>query len=97
MTTPAAETKRTPAPARREWAPRIWEGCDFFAWLRLLARNRFAVHPSYGYIAVIVTFVSACHTALRLVQATLYGNRVARTRLRHAPVFIIGHWRAGTT
>ena len=57
MTTATAKTER--ANRRHEWAPRIWEGFDFFAWLRLLARNRFAVHPAYWYIAIIVTFVSA--------------------------------------
>ena len=66
-------------PAKKEWAPRIWEGCNFFAWLRLLARNRFAVHPSCLYIAVIVTFVSIFHTFLKLVHDACYGRRVKRT------------------
>lgn len=77
--------------------PRVWQGCDFFAWLRLLARNRFAVHWSCWYIAVIATVVTFCHTVLRYVQQGLYGRRVARTPIRAAPVFIIGHWRTGTT
>jgi hypothetical protein len=82
---------------KREWTPRMWEGCDFFAWLRLLARNRFAIEGPYLYIAVIVTFVSFCHTLLRLVQTALYGGRVRRTPLLEAPLFIVGHWRTGTT
>ena len=58
---PSASAAAAPPPvsARKpEWAPRIWEGCDFFAWLKLLYRNRFAVEFRYWYIAVIVTFVS---------------------------------------
>jgi hypothetical protein len=82
---------------KREWAPRVWEGCDFFAWARLLIRNRFAVHWSCWYIALIVTVVSLCHTVLRCVQAAWYGDRPERTPVREAPVFIIGHWRTGTT
>jgi hypothetical protein len=31
------------------------------------------------------------------VQEGLYGRRVARTPIREAPLFIIGHWRTGTT
>jgi hypothetical protein len=77
--------------------PHIWVGCGFFAWVRLLTRHRFAVHWSQWYVAVIVSVVSTVHTALRLVQQALYGRRVARTPIRHAPVFIIGHWRTGTT
>ncbi len=65
--------------------------------MRLLIRNRFAVHWRYLYIAVIITFVSMIHTLLRLVQQIRYGRRVARTPIRAAPLFIIGHWRTGTT
>jgi hypothetical protein len=86
-----------PAARKREWAPRIWEGCDFFAWLRLLARNRFAVQWSYLYIAVIVTIVSVFHTMLRLVQEAIYGRRIRRVRIAQPPLFILGHWRTGTT
>ena len=87
---------RPTSPARRDWAPRIWEGCDFFAWLNLLFQNRFAVHWSCLYIAVVVTMVSAFHTVLRYLQQILYGNDAARTPLR-PPLFILGHWRTGTT
>jgi hypothetical protein len=85
-------------PARKgEWAPRIWEGCNSIAWLRLLARNRFAVHWSCWYIALIVTWVSALQTFMRYLQAAWLGDRPERTPIREAPVFIIGHWRTGTT
>jgi hypothetical protein len=88
---------RAASPPRREWAPRIWEGCDFFAWLHLLARNRFAVHWSHAYIAIIITLVSIWHTVLRHLQELLYGEEIARTPIDRAPIFIIGHWRTGTT
>src|SRR6516164_5407450 len=87
----------TTAAKPREWMPRIWEGCDFFAWMRLLCRNRFAVGLPYVYIAVVITFVSACHTVLRLIQEALYGSRVRHTPVRESPLFILGHWRTGTT
>jgi hypothetical protein len=77
--------------------PRIWEGCDLFAWLRLLARNSFAVHPRYLYIALIVTFVSLGHTLLRYLQEAWYGSRLDSTPLAGDPIFIVGHWRTGTT
>jgi hypothetical protein len=77
--------------------PRIWEGCDFFGWMRLLVRNRFAVGPRQLYIAIIVTFVSLCHTFARWLQQGLLGSRPDHTPIRHEPLFIIGHWRTGTT
>jgi hypothetical protein len=99
MTTAVAPkpTEQIKPPPKKEWAPRMWEGCDFFGWVRLLARNRFAVGWRYLYIAAIVSLVSFGHTLLRLVQEALYGRRATRTPLRQAPLFIIGHWRTGTT
>lgn len=92
MSQPAA-----PAPAKKpEWAPRMWEGCDFFAWLKLLFRNRFAVHPRQWYIAVVITYVSFHNTLLRLVQDAIYGRAIRATKVE-PPIFILGHWRTGTT
>ena len=85
------------APGVEPWQPHIWEGCDFFAWARLLLRNHFAVSGRYLYVAVIVTVVSLFHTLLRWLQQAWYGSRLERTPLRHAPLFIVGHWRTGTT
>jgi hypothetical protein len=75
----------------------IWAGCDFFAWIRLLSRNRFHIHWSILHVVTYVTFVSMAHTVLRVVQNLIYGRRVSRTPIDQAPIFIIGHWRTGTT
>ncbi len=91
------ESKPPRGDRKSEWAPRIWEGCNFFAWGRLLARNSFAVSWRYLYIAVVVTLVSTVHTLLRVLQEALYGQQIRHTVLRHPPLFIIGHWRTGTT
>lgn len=99
MTTATAPTPSTgPATSsKKEWAPRIWQGCNFLAWMRLLMRNRFAIELPFLYIAIIVTFVSALHSLLRWVQETFYGPRLRRTAIPEQPIFIIGHWRTGTT
>jgi omega-hydroxy-beta-dihydromenaquinone-9 sulfotransferase len=89
--------KQSAGEGRRTWAPRMWQGLDFPAWMRLLARNRFAVHPAYWYIAAIVSGVSLGHSALRYLQESLYGSRLDRVAVRQAPLFIVGHWRTGTT
>jgi hypothetical protein len=77
--------------------PRFWQGCDILAWWRLLIRNRFAVHLKFLYIALVITFVSTFHTFLRFLLRSWYGSKLDRTPIRHAPVFIVGHWRTGTT
>lgn len=97
MTPPAAALAPKPPAKKEEWSPRLWEGMDFLAWVRLLARNRFAVHPPHWYIAAIVSGMSFTHMVLRWVQLGLYGGRIARTPIPHHPIFVIGHWRTGTT
>jgi len=77
--------------------PRLWQGCNVTAWLRLLCRNGCAVHPAYWYIAVIDTITSLFHQVLRGLQYLWFGDKIDRTPIRHAPLFIIGHWRTGTT
>ena len=88
---------RSKPPQHQTWAPRVWEGCDFFAWLRLLSKNRFRVEPPYWYIAGIVSGVSFGQTLMRWFQNGLHGDRIARTAITQPPIFVLGHWRTGTT
>jgi omega-hydroxy-beta-dihydromenaquinone-9 sulfotransferase len=99
QTAPAAVQSEPVANPSREWMPRIWQGCDFFAWARLLVRNRFHVRLplSIGYIPFVITCVSLFHTLLRFIQTAWFGGRVDRTHVINAPLFIVGHWRTGTT
>jgi hypothetical protein len=82
---------------KRDWAPRMWLGSNFQAMSRLLIRNRFAVGPRYWYIAVIDLVVSMYHTLMAQRQAALLGEKLARVRVELDPIFIVGHWRSGTT
>ncbi len=90
-----------PSPAQaapaREWTPRIWQGCDLLAWWRLIYRNRFAVHLKFFYIPIVITCTSLWNTLLRLLVSGWYGSKLDRMPIRDAPLFIIGHWRTGTT
>lgn len=97
MTTAAAAPSGPQPPREPEWAPRIWHGCDFFAWLKLLARNRFKVDWSCLIIAVLATFFAFWHTLIRWLQDAVFGRRIRHTKITHSPIFILGHWRTGTT
>ncbi len=95
-----ADASKPAAPAKRhkrQWAPRLWEGTDVFTWLRMLRDNRFAVEPPYWYIAAIVSVNSVTNTVLRWVLNGWHGERVRETVIDRPPVFVIGHWRTGTT
>ena len=98
MTDPAGgdtAAKSAKTPLRR--APRMWLGANFSTWMRLLARNHFAVHPAYWYIAVADTLITAINSFYGGWQNLWLGRKIAATELTAPPVFIIGHWRTGTT
>jgi hypothetical protein len=84
-------------PRKQNWSPHFWEGADAAAWWRLLVRNRAAVEPKLWYVAAAVSLISTLNTALRWAQYGRHGRRIARTPLAKEPVFVVGHWRTGTT
>lgn len=81
----------------RPWEMRIWSGITVTSWWRLLWTNRFAVSPSRIGMAVLISMMSAVNSLLRLVQSAIFGRRIARTELAGDPIFVLGHWRSGTT
>lgn len=91
MTTPNADKKD------RTWAPRIWEGGDYFAFWRMMAANRFAVEPPYWWIAGVMSVTNFANTLLGWYQHGMHGDRIRKTTIDRPPVFVLGHWRTGTT
>jgi omega-hydroxy-beta-dihydromenaquinone-9 sulfotransferase len=99
MSQPALTNPPRPQPktAGRTWAPRFWEGCDYFAFWRMMVANRFAVQPPYWYIAAILSITTFVNTVLRWLQHGMYGRAIAEMKITHPPIFVLGHWRTGTT
>ena len=69
----------------------------FSDWLRLLIRNRLAIRPAALGLTFTVTCMTVFNSVMRLLQELIYGHRIEPTEIKQAPVFIIGHWRSGTT
>lgn len=66
-------------------------------WLGLLRSGGFRVHPRRSLHSLVSTFVAPCNTVLALMQRAIFGRQLARAELHGPPVFIVGHWRSGTT
>ena len=81
----------------KEWqSPSIWYGATLPGWISLLARNNFAVSRQHLPTALTATGMSVLNSGLGLTEKILYGGRVRKVQLED-PVFVIGHWRTGTT
>jgi hypothetical protein len=79
------------------WSPRFWHAMRLGDWLKLLVENRFAVHPIRIPMAFLISMVAAFNSVMAFIQRLKYGRRIEETQLSDPPVFIIGHWRSGTT
>ena len=89
-----AKLKANPYPW---YSPRFWHGMRPGAWWAMCARHRFRIHPIRWPMAFLIGLITPINTALWIVQRLWYGRLIDDAELKEPPVFIIGHWRSGTT
>ncbi|HEY4233176.1 MAG TPA: hypothetical protein VGM76_07105, partial [Lacipirellulaceae bacterium] len=89
--------KAAEPPAYSSWAPRFWHGMNFTTWMRLLWRNRFAVAPNRITMTASITASSMSHSFGGIFERLVLGHQVSQTKLAAPPLFVLGHWRSGTT
>lgn len=95
-----SSSKASPAPAVNSYplhCPRFWHGMPTGLWWSLLAKNGFRVAPGRLHLALGVSTITPFNDVLGLMQHVAYGRRIEKTVLEHDPIFILGHWRSGTT
>jgi hypothetical protein len=68
----------------------------FSCLLRQMRYVRF-VHLSLVHRLLLILATSVCFLPLRWWQTSRFGPQIVRIKLDHPPIFIIGHWRSGTT
>lgn len=66
-------------------------------WWRLLRENRFAVAPAYWHRAAFITLASLMNSYFCRGEQRRYGEAVESVQITQPPLFILGHWRSGTT
>jgi len=97
---PASDSGGRPASWRETFLLRVvsgqFAGITTGDWLALLGDNRYAVDRPYLLRAALVTLFSFGNSMLRCYENAVYGPRVRQTVVR-SPLFILGHWRSGTT
>lgn len=67
------------------------------AWWKLLRLGRFAIHPTRLPMVLAVSFATPFNAVMGLMQNWIWGRRLRSSSLHGPPIFIIGHWRSGTT
>jgi len=84
------------SPLKHRWsiANNYLAGITLDRWFELLADNR--VNPAYWHRAAFVTLAAAFNSLAARRERRL-DEAVRATRITQPPLFILGHWRSGTT
>jgi len=87
------------APLRHRWSlsHNYLAGITAGAWWRLLRENGFAVSPAYWHRAAFISVTSLFNAWYARRERRQFGALVAAARVHPEPLFILGHWRSGTT
>ncbi|MGV3483135.1 MAG: sulfotransferase family protein [Planctomycetaceae bacterium] len=79
------------------YSPRFWHGMRPAGWWALLREGGFQIHPTRLPMVFAISFATLVNSGLAAIQYLLYSRKLAKAELHTPPVFIIGHWRSGTT
>jgi hypothetical protein len=79
------------------WSPRFWHGMPFDVWMRLVGEHRCRISPSRVGLLGTITAASAFNSAAGWFSDARFARRLRKAAPRPDPLFIIGHWRSGTT
>ncbi|WP_442484881.1 sulfotransferase family protein [Aeoliella sp. SH292] len=77
--------------------PRFWHGMGLGTWLSLLATRQCRLTPRSMLTAATITPVAAFNSIFAMWQNARYGRTIHRQVLAEPPLFVLGHWRSGTT
>lgn len=69
---------------------------SFRSWLKVLWANR-GIDRKFIPRVLFVTLVSLLTSPLRIYESLRFGRTIKKTVVHPSPIFIIGHWRSGTT
>lgn len=76
--------------------PYLWLGMGTGTWLRFMAAGDFDITLNCLPRILGVSLVSPINSIVSVASQAAYGRRIARTAIV-PPLFILGHWRTGTT
>jgi hypothetical protein len=79
------------------YSPRFWHGMRTGDFFRLLQRHRYRIHPLCWGMAAILVPCTMLNSVLYRLQRWRHGQQIDEVEIDQPPVFIIGHWRSGTT
>jgi len=76
---------------------KIWSGMTLRAWLKVLSKNCLNLRLTNLHSVLFITVFCCLNLPWMIAEYLLYHKKTGSTEIKRDPVFIIGHWRSGTT
>lgn len=99
MTLPKHKTRKVTAreAGYKPFELRLWHGISLDVWLRLM-RGRWGKVSARRYpLLATITLISVGTFVKKWLVRAIYGRRLAQVQIEPDPIFILGHFRSGTT
>lgn len=72
-------------------------GVTWKVWWQILRQNRFAVDFPYWFRALAATFAAPVNSLEKSLEDREFASAIEQTPIEKDPIFLLGHWRSGTT
>ena len=79
------------------WSPRFWHGMPLGVWLPLVAEHHARASLSRWGLMVTITAAAAFNSVAEALSTARFRRQLQSPPTTPPPLFIIGHWRSGTT
>jgi hypothetical protein len=79
------------------WSPRFWHGMPLGVWLPMVARHGGRVAPRKWGLLATISAAAAFNSIAEPLSEARFRRQLRRPVATDPPLFIIGHWRSGTT
>jgi hypothetical protein len=72
-------------------------GDNFSNLLRLFVQNKFRIDVKYYPRIIYSLFLSSITSPFRISERIRYDKLIYDIKIKNSPIFLLGHWRSGTT
>ncbi len=72
-------------------------GTNIINWINLLIKSKFRINIKCIPKAILITLATILNLPIFIIEHLIYQVRVKNIKIQKDPIFVIGHWRSGTT
>ncbi len=91
------DSRRNTPREKKIFAPKFAYGLVLRPWISLLYRKRSSLALRHIPAILLGTMIVLTTSSYNLLSNLIFARRIGDTKIDPAPLFVLGHWRSGTT